>query len=375
MKINLLSFHGALNYGAVWQIYSLSRVLGGLGADVRLIDLRLPWDWPAPFSAKGLKEFFHPIARQRRKSFKGFITKYLPPLTRMYNAPGQLVESPPPGDIFMVGSDQVWNPEHTRQYCLDYFFYPLSIRAKKVSYAASFGSDTSVFTKTQQKNISKALQQFEHVSVRELSGIEICHTLGCKSVAHVLDPVFLPSIDEFQRICYNRLDSNISNFIVCYKFYQDKNMLECLKFISDKLSKKAFLLHVPSLKFYLKSLLDVLTKKTLEWQIEISEHPSPLEWLATLMHSSFIFTDSFHGTAFAIKFRKNFIVTVGNKRRFARIRELLKDLGLEGRIFNSYREIQDDMRWLEPIDYDRVYSLLNYRIESSKNFIKSVLQQ
>ncbi len=373
MRVNLLAFHGALNYGAVWQIYSLSNILKNFGADVRLIDLRLPWDWPQTFSVQGIKEFFHPIASRKRCLFKGFLNEHLPARTQVYREPGQLASSPPPGDVFVVGSDQVWNPEHTGQYCLDYFFHPISYKTKKISYGASFGSDKPAFTNDQQKRISLALKTFDHVSVRERSGINICQTFGAKSATHVLDPVFLPPAKAFRKICENSLGTR--DWIASYKFYQDQGFLECLNFVSKKLNTKAVLLHVASVESYVKGILGKFPDRRIKQRVKIVWYPSPLEWLSALRNSSFIFTDSFHGTAFAIRFRKNFIVTVGNQRRFARIIELLKGLGLEDRIFQSYNEIINDRRWEKPINFHRVYRILDHRINVSMEYVEKALRK
>lgn len=371
MRINLLAFHGALNYGAVWQIYSLSNVLKNFGGDVRLIDLRLPWDWPQTFTVQGIKEICHPIASRKRCLFKGFLNEYLPARTRVYTEPGELAASPPLGDVFVVGSDQVWNPEHTKEYCLDYFFYPFSFKTKKISYGASFGSEKPAFTQYQKKHISLALKTFDHVSVRERSAINICKTFGAKSVTHVLDPVFLPSDKAFRKICRSSLGTKY--WIASYKFYQDQDFLECLNFVSKKLNRKTVLLHVASAKSYLKGFWGKFPDRTIKQRVKIVWYPSPLEWLSAIRNSSFIFTDSFHGTAFAIRFRKNFIVTVGNQRRFARIMELLKELGLEDRIFTSYNEIINDRRWEKPINFDHVYRILDNRINASMEYIEKAL--
>ena len=371
MRVSLLTFHGALNYGAVWQAYALTRVIRNMGHNVRIIDLRLPWDWPRMRSFKGLKQHLHPIIRQKRKMFIRFLQDNFPPFTMTYRIPGEMRRNIPPGDVFVVGSDQVWNPNNTRRFMCDYFFESVPDHIRKISYAASFGQKDIPFVDEQQRRVCSLLKRFDAVSVRERSGVDICHALANVSAVQVLDPVFLLPKSDYSRICSHSFIP--ANALVSYKFNQGPGFIDALDYVSKEIGYVAYVLNCLKINDLLTRPLTLINDRFKKRNLKLIWCPSPERWLAGLRKSSFIFTDSFHGTAFAIIFRKNFIVTINNKKRFTRIEELLKELNLEDRIFHSYEEIKSDHRWKAPIDYNKVDVILSKKIEFSVDFLRNSL--
>jgi hypothetical protein len=326
------------------QAYALSRVLTSMGHELRIVDIRPPWMWPS-------KEPFRLGLRFKRFKFSRFINRNLPPLTKTYRDSEAIKEDPPISNAYVVGSDQVWNPAITRSMTFDYFLEFVPEGAKRIAYAASFGTEELQVPKIEYERIGSLLEKFDAISVRERSGIRICRELLGKTATHVLDPVFL--LEDYMPV--SSIKTQVKG-LVCYKFVRDPELGETLAMISK-------LLRIPA---YILDSHPIASARGLRI-------PSPQQWLSGLRQSSFVITDSFHALMFAIIFKKNFIAMPANAKRFGRIEELLKDLDLENRIFLTYEQIVKDRSWIQPIDYSIVTRKLRPRIQTSMNFLKNYL--
>ena len=134
MVISILSFPREINYGAVLQCYALCKILQDMGHKINIIDLRLrrhPMQWYSILIRIPMFFFFY---RFRRKHLNYF--------TRHFKSLNELRHYCPQSDLFIVGSDQVWNPEITKRSDPLYFFFSFLPRGvRRISYAASFGTD------------------------------------------------------------------------------------------------------------------------------------------------------------------------------------------------------------------------------------------
>ncbi|MCD6184845.1 MAG: polysaccharide pyruvyl transferase family protein [Deltaproteobacteria bacterium] len=365
MKINLLTFHDALNYGAVWQAYALSRTLTNMGYSARIINLHSPWELSKNKS-------FNPIVRLRRQRFKRFLKHHLPPFTKEYFNSEGIEHDVPQGKVFVVGSDQVWNPSITKALMFDYFFEFVPDDVKKISYAASFGKKEIEWSQEQQTRIAFLLKRFYAVSVRENSGVKICRDIAGIPAVPVLDPVFLLSNSDYSSFCSNT--SAKSNGLFCYKFDKGQGFIETVDYLSKALNMPAYIIDRFRMRHLWAMPICSIIDRFMGKRIKSITLPDPETWLGSLRQASFVFTDSFHGLAFSIIFQKNFIVVPANSKRFIRIEELLNELNLDDRIFYSYDEIRRDQRWKEAIDYNRVNKILSRKIDSSFDFLKNALQ-
>ena len=365
MRINLLTFHGALNYGAVWQAYALSKTLIDMGHKVCIIDLRPPWQWPKKIP-------LNPVVLLRRQKFERFLKDHLSPFTKIYRESADLKRDLPSGDAFIVGSDQVWNSNITRTFMPDYFFEFVQDGIKKVSYAASFGKEQVEWPQEQQARIAFLLNRFDAISVRENSGAKICQTIAGVSAVAVLDPVFLLSNSYYSSL-YSKTYIKGSG-LVCYKFDKGQGFIETVDYISKAFNMSTYIIDRFRTRHMWMMPACSIIDRFRERRIKLISLPDPKRWLGSLMQASFIFTDSFHGVAFSLIFKKNFIVIPANPKRFIRIKELLKGLKLENRIFYSYDEIRRDHRWKEAIDYNKVNKIISKKIKFSVDFLENALQ-
>lgn len=208
MKIGIITFHRAVNYGAVLQAYALQTMIQKLGADVEILDYRCSYleDNYNPIKilgrASNIKGFLgilvkvFPSAVKKKRSFDRFLKDHLNISKERYNR-NSVYQSNQVYDIFITGSDQVWNYNHTN-FDKSFFLNFVNDSSKKTAYAASlgFGSLPDKYVE-EYRNL---LSDFRAISVREKSAQQILKDILKKEVPVMPDPVFLLDKEEWDRI-------------------------------------------------------------------------------------------------------------------------------------------------------------------------------
>ena len=167
MNIALLTIWREKNYGAELQAYATVKLLQNLGHDVKMIDIRLSDCRRGNINQK-IYNLICSLTPGHRK-FKKFWENNIP-VTRRYKTIEDIQKNPPKADVYMVGSDQVWNPDITSNFSLLYFLNFGSESVKRVSFASSFGS--VLWTHSELKaDVHMLLKRFHHVTCREKSGV------------------------------------------------------------------------------------------------------------------------------------------------------------------------------------------------------------
>lgn len=346
MKIALLTFSTENNYGATLQCYALSRVLMEQGHEVKIVNYPLKSN-PSSNPIYLLHQYL------KTRGFARFRQKHYPALTRRYHSHADLAANYPQADAYIVGSDQVWNPQITRGSGLGtYFFDFLPADAKRIAYAASFGVG-SIDAVEQCDAVEQWLKRFAAVSVRESSGIDFCRQLGYDNAVEVADPTIL--LGDFNHL----IEESPSTGVCLFNFQQKPFMFNIARKVASATGERALLL---------------ASKK-----IRRGFRPMPMmsveRWLNTIAHSSFVVTDSFHATVFSILTHRNFVSVVYRDRR-DRAETLLKHLGLESRLVmdeNDFNQRQEQLL-STPIDYAAVEQKLAAMRLSSLEFLLKALK-
>lgn len=198
-------------------------------------------------------------------------------------------------DIFIAGSDVVWSQ-------LDYKiskmrFLNINTNGKKYSYAASFGKDW--IPKNNIRYVRKNLQDFDGITVREKSSVDMLKKIGIFS-RHVCDPTLLLEKDEYIILAKKPKEYDQSKFIFVYLLGKDKEMRESIKLIAKKNNLK--IISIP----YANGEYDDVDKDFAD--INIMDC-SPYEWIWLVKNCEYMITDSFHGLIFSTIFEKKFFVT------------------------------------------------------------------
>jgi hypothetical protein len=342
MKLGILTFHWANNYGALLQTYSLCETLKKLGYEVEIINLCQKKE------RKNLRYYLLP------KPFYKFRRNYLPVQKQIFYSSNDLRDSKFDHDFFIVGSDQVWNKEITKSQKYSYFFDFLPKNKKRISYAASFGLSEWIFTNEETNNIKELVNRFNAISIRENSGKNLLKKHLAVEATLVLDPTLL--LGDFSNLISSKLKD--SNEIVCFKFIEDKEFYN-------------FGLKLATLE---NKNIRLLKNNRPVHGFKWSPFLSVPQLISHIKQSDLVVTDSFHITCLAIIFKKQIIVLPANPKRMGRISDLFKVLNLEDHLYQSYDEVFEKQNWKNKIDYDLVSSTLNLLRSESVNFIKSSLR-
>ena len=367
MKIGILTLQLHTNYGGILQAYALQTVLERMGHEVVVLNKRhhllLPiWKWPYSYPkriiqkyilGRGGRVFFesyynrtYPIVSQNTELF---IDKYIHRL----KVEDLFVLKEDDFDAFVVGSDQVWRP----------MFYPGKIEnayldfakdwdIKRIAYAASFGTSKWEYTKKQTRLCGELLRKFDLISVREESGIGLCHKHFGVKANHVLDPTMLLSTKDYMYLVEKANVKKSKGSLLCYILDEKKSKINLISKLADDMGL---------IPFHVNSRVEVQNAPLAE-RIQ----PPVEQWLRGFMDARMVVTDSFHACVFAIIFNKPFIVIANKERGLARIESLLAMFGLQKALYDCNNKDFD----VNNIDWntinDRLLDLQNYSLDLLK---------
>lgn len=378
MKICILTQPLKCNYGGILQAYALQKTLKDMGHDV----LTLNYDRKIRLSKKTIiKRIVARLLWGKRISIFGNvafpeINKKLIQFVNENINYSEIIYAPLKYehiakykfDAYIVGSDQVWRSAYSPYlptFFLDFLKYKGN--AKKIAYAASFGTPSFDANLDDLDLYASLAQKFDAISVREKDAINIVEN-NLKSRAElVLDPTMLLDAHDYTILInkYKEHDSKNENIIgkQCFGYILDvnRNKMAIYKSISSRLN----LVH---------NLLTIQQFPPKNFNLDTCIQPSVTSWLRMIKNSSFVVTDSFHGTVFSIIFNKPFVVIANMERGVSRFNTLLE-------IFDfSYRIISpDDPDALEKIlsskiDWDKVNEILNQYRKRSNDFLNFALK-
>ena len=340
MRIGIITFHWATNYGAVLQSYALCRYLSDLGNNVQLIDYyprKYKKTIPTSFMTKHLKLIPGRLKEiSKEKQIEKFREKYLK-RTEYFSSRKKLASLD--FDCYICGSDQIWN-ESFIQYAergMTYAYFLDFAKNDKIlaSYAASFGTER--YNEMLKPYVKKHLQRLDFVSVRENTGLDILADMGIEDACIVPDPTLLLAKEDYEKLLVKNKNENKYNFIY---------MLHGRLSDAEQIAKS----------------LD--TAENI-----ICDNIGIEEWLTNIYYAEHIVTNSFHGTVFSILFEKPFTVALIKKSGMNdRLITLLSRLGLENRISADNSKAID-----EPIDWESVREKLDAFRQKGYNYLAQII--
>lgn len=339
MKIGIVTLFNVPNYGAILQAYALATYLRQLGHDILLFNVEPPKKNPFIYKLKRLVKL---------RFIDQFQRKYYPTIT------SNLKEKV---DLYMVGSDQVWNPEITRTVYHKYFL-SFALHPKKVAYAASFGTQEWNFDNLSEQ-VGNLLREFSYITVREEQGKELLHQNFHILSKVVLDPCFLLEANDY--LFEKKMTLSSVPLLVSYKLCYDKKFSSRMSDLSRKLGCRKKELR----SRYINSLPDCKEINIQYCRVE--------KWIYWMASSRYVVTDSFHGLVFSLIFRKQFVVFPSIPKRSSRIDNLLEKLNLSYRKVNSFNEAEKLFKEA-PIAYAQVEELLiNLKMNSKYELSRMIL--
>lgn len=380
--------HRVQNYGSLLQAWATLFVIRRLGYDVALIDYRYP-TWYHQSNALGFEHQVQPGRFGRVKSLLrkvgvlnvlqhvNYLRRQLPtkrwvkrfwrnascPLTHACCRGG--MAGLPHFDVYVVGSDQCWNP----RYLADdhtFLFDFLPSDTVRISYATSFGC--SRFPEGMQNNYGEYLKKFAAISVRERSGVRLVRELAGRDAVEVLDPTLLLEKKDYAMLVKSaacRFGNVVFVYLQTYVFDPGPWVVELAIAVARKISAKVVVLaDDPMVRAYaLRANVDVIATK----QLPVGE------FLTLMSEAAFVITSSFHGTAFSLNFKKNFYSIINpNPSADDRVASFLERFGLSTRGVLPGSDI-DKLAADLSVDYSNADRLLAEEREKSLGFLKQAL--
>lgn len=362
-KVGIITYHRSINYGAMLQAYALRHTVQELGYDAEVIDYgkigqNKIFYW-STVSAKAIigsfiNNFLRLFGEKRRiAKFNKFSEEIIGLSPKHYSTKEELIKDLDDYNCLITGSDQVWHPmicENDMAYFLD---FPISSN-QKIAYAPSFG--TKYLTTEQQKKYTPHLQQIGHLSIREKSGITILNNILNVDVPLVADPTLLCEAKEWDKIAI--LPNNKKKYILFFTI------------LGDPEGSADFALSI-SKRFGYEIIKIGSIRDIANWRYKSGRHASPQEFLGLIKCAEFVITNSFHGTAFSIIYRKNFFTFLNKNDRNSRLESITQILGLKNQLKKGKCTLPEELT----VDYTQTELQLAILRNHSLSFLKNALKQ
>lgn len=346
------------NYGSMITYYALSKVMESMGLSYAMIRNPLETETNIDELHKA-----HPLVfAQNRYEITPLI-----PIDDMNQLNDYF-------DIFLIGSDQMWNYYLSKPYRQSYFLDFAYDDKIKISYATSFGLNEYVGPPEEKEITKKNLHRFDKISVRDDFSQRICNDEFELSADLLLDPVFLCPVEKYEELIDEVDFSENDDYIFAYILNPNERIGAEIKKIAENASCRIVVVFdFGGNKEQQKNSLNVNSEL-----VDFIILPDVKEWIYLFKNASFILTDSFHGTCFSIIFKKNFITLKNNARGGSRFDFLLSEFRLQEHLIENPEELSEKYLKLNHnyrINYDLVWKDINYQKAKALEWLKEALNK
>lgn len=389
MKIGIVTYVKCDNYGAELQAYALQWKLNKLGYNAEVIDLQkiekdlasnassvIPaivnrfklLGWKAPWSI--FKLIINVLKRKltaqknednikaKHKLFIDFFENNIKHSTKHYTINEIRKVTGLDYDVYIAGSDQIWNYMHTDDLDVYFLKFAKKFKAKRMSYAASIS--VSHIPESKQELYKRLVSNIQYLSVRELQGAKIIKELTGRNAEVVLDPTLLINSHEWKENVAQAPDIK-EKYVLIYTLSGSSYIKRLSQYIANKLNCRIVDMRID---FQKNKEDNTITRYDL----------GPREWVGLLSKAEYVITDSFHGTAFSINFNKPFTTLVNPVSNMnSRVLSILEITKLTDRII--YDDGKNTMPQNLSIDYTPVNQIIEEWRTKSINFIHKSLQE
>ncbi len=348
MKTAIITFQDAANYGAALQAFALKTVMTQW-VDTDIINYYNETfhrsHAPAGLKSKVLHLLNGRIYQRKSERFQRFQKQYLVGENEILHD-DSLACLNDRYDLFITGSDQVWNLEcsgHKTAYFLDF----VTDNRKKYSYAASFGGTTV----KDEPLVQSLLSSFNQITVRESSGKKLIQQMLGREVPVVVDPTLLMDKDQWRK-CFNL--NFQEKYVLVYEVLRGENLISA----AQKYGREHNL-----------PVICITSSDRPRPGVKCIKDAGPEQWLDLFAGSAYVFTNSFHGLAFSLIFEKQFSIELlpPPATTNARLLDLLTNVALEDRVMENgqYRTTS--------IEYDAVHSRMDALRAGSLRYIHDMV--
>lgn len=365
-KASLITMHRIYNYGSVLQSYATQRILEDAGLECEILDYISPFrakkplflECPPKIENHKLKKALYYIAKipsfaLKDITFGSFIQKYLKLSPKQYITNADILRDPPKADIYITGSDQVWNSKYNHGVDPSYYLNYAQLGSRKIAFVASFGRNE--LSEEEAKAVKPMLEEYDSISVREDSAADILAKMGIEGEV-LIDPTLQIKKEDWIALASPRLVKQ--PYLLLFLLYNEDNGASAYakKVATDKGLK------VVKLSWELKKPAGVDCLFT---------HRKPQDFLSLFANSEYVVTNSFHGVAFSINLNREFSF-VPRSEFNGRIESLLRLTGLENRKID---DIDDICIANSRIEYERVNEILQGERDKAKKYLLKAIKR
>lgn len=381
MKLGIITIHNSSNYGACLQSFALYEYLNKCGYDVEIIDLHRPCH-PDYIFSKRFKAYAH-----RNESIRQFIirciricittvcnkkgektehTEYNQTtpasykfdvfnsrirLSRPFISIDELYKHPPIYDVYITGSDQVWNP--TQPFCIEPYFLTFAKHGYCISFASSIGIEH--LTHREERDFRRWLAHYEAISVREYQAKLQLQKITEQNIQQVADPTFLLDLEYWKKLMVIPAEKE---YILVFTLSFEKKIVDYGKKLAIESNKKLVVLNpvqpIPENDSYI-AITDA----------------GPEEFIGYIANADMVITDSFHCTLFSIICgAENFFSYIGRyNERGSRILDLLHIFNLDDHLLNeSLNQTEKELK-SHHIDRDSINKIYYSEQAKARKFL------
>ena len=358
MDIKVITRHAPSNYGSLLQSIATITILEHMGHQCEIIDyirkdekglkailtsLNNKKGWNGSFIKKALFILFrYPEEKNAERKFERMRSQYLK-LTQRCSTIEEL--SALKADVFLTGSDQVWGPTISGTYDEAYFLSFVR-NVPKVAFAASFGRTD--FNDSILSSYKKLLSTYQAIAVRENTAVDLLRQMDIPCAGQVLDPTLLLTGEEWGRFI-NKPSPLPERYVLVYQLHNNRALDEYAEKFAANVGLPLYRVSPTFHQFRRGGKFIYL--------------PDLGEFLSAIKNCSYFITDSFHGTAFALNFNKQFMEILPNNK-------ILKLTGLENRIVTDFEDfsIGDDN-----IDFAKVNQIVEHERNKSLKILRAII--
>lgn len=343
-QIGILTYHHHENYGTMLQAFALQEALRRMGHDAQIIDFFQPvapvgeelqqlhrqrilhyLTHPRTYAGKArdaaIRKLMRPHLAQKSAQFERFYRENFRLSPRHYGSTAQLEAQPPEYDVYLVGSDQTWNPLVGGNPDAFYLTFAPE-RAIRASYAPSVS--ISSLSHDQAQRMKKLLEHVDYLSCREQEGAELLRSLTGRPVAAVLDPTFL--LDGGAWDAFAQETEHPPKYLLQYLIGRVPAHRSYIRAFARRLG-----LPIVSIPCTPADMLDPHTQK--QWV-------GPGGFLSLIRDAQVVCTDSFHGTAFSLNYGTpvfSFCKTADSAKSSenSRLHSIYRQFGLSSRLITD----------------------------------------
>lgn len=363
-KVLLVTIFDTINFGTYLQAFATGVKLQQLGAQVEILWYERPWHrFKTPlnrfFSCLKIFDLIYAKLRKNKGYLqkcecREFVEKYVP-ITKLYSSYEDLKKNPPKADVYLTGSDQVWNTFHNKGIEPVYYLDFVHDKFPKVAFSASIGMND--WDERYKEESLRLLRRYSFISVRESQAVELLKSENINS-SKVVDPTFLLSREEWSK--YAKPFVNNKPYVLVYSVEWG----ECDEVISKTARQVANSMGGDVIEVNYTGAFKQIPDCDKRFY-----YATPDQFLSLMLGASFCVVSSFHGTAFSINLRIPFI-SVAPERFSSRIDSLLTQTGTYNRKVNEYDPKIIESLINENINFSFVEKVMSEEIQKSVQFIE-----